>query len=77
MTAESLRWVRCNERRSTAVIIPPGRFGRIVDSATTARAAQANEAKFFAAVGRGPGSRLFYVDGALLVDKGDLGFAGF
>ncbi len=47
----------------------------VVDLAAAARAAEANEAEFFAAFGRGPGCRLVDVDGALLVDTGDLGFA--
>lgn len=42
---------------------------------TAARAAEENEAAFFAAFGEPPGCRLVDVDGALLVDTGDLGFA--
>ena len=40
-----------------------------------ARAAEANEAAFFAAFGKPVGCRLADVDGALLVDTGDSGFA--
>lgn len=46
-----------------------------MDLIAAARAADANEAEFFAAFGRGPGCRLVDVDGALLVETGDLGFA--
>lgn len=40
-----------------------------------AKAAEANEAEFFAAFGRAPGCSLVDVDGALLVETGALGFA--